>query len=387
MKKIAALLGIFFLFFIDSKGDEFPWVQQIHFQDSITWIRTNEGLYRILQRKNGKILWTKELESASDFLIDSKLDLWVPDFGDGLYLNRGTKWDLIKNDTVKYIYNIYEYNSTIFILTSINEVMQYFRWNGVGWESITMIKSDHENRTSGLVVNSNGIYSTNYFYDETKREYSNNLWLFDFKKWKLIKQDVQDFNYDLKSKTWIYFFGAYAKKIEINSKVVPTPKDELVLNYNVDENGVPWIVTDSDSFFKYQNSQWIKSKYSSELHQFWVKNENEIWVGGHSYVAYSFKGKWIELCFLEPQYHQEGPDDEVEIEQHLSTEIEYWGVINDSDGYSNIRQLPDANSTVIAKLLTGVKFKYEKSEKTDWWKIETMRGTQGYLHKSRIKNL
>ncbi|HEY0653226.1 MAG TPA: SH3 domain-containing protein [Chryseosolibacter sp.] len=382
---------------ICSKADEFPWVRQILFQDSITWIGTNDGLYKIIENRKGAIRCTKELENASEIYIDTKNTIWVVDFGNGLYYNRENKWELLQDDTVKYISNIYEFDSKLYILASVKNEMRYL-WRSNGqWNQVTTFNPPHQKgkeRAYGLVVNQSGVYSGNTYFDDLKRSYIDNFYRFHSGKWTILKEGVKDFYFDKKSGTWIFFYGMYSNKIEINANVVEIPRGELIQDYNVDQNGSPWILTFKGLFYSYKNGQWKKQNNAinsiKEL-KFWIKNDKEIWVGGYAYVAYYKNDQWIELSFLTPKTHNDGNGDEANAEQgdanQSDSKIHKWGIINDKDGYSNVREAPDSKSKVIAKLLTNMKFRFFESSKTDWWQIETERGTTGYVHKSRIQEL
>ena len=160
-------------------ADEFPWVNQIKFQDSITWVGTNDGLYKIVISKDKKIRWSKELEKGTDFIIDSEGTIWASNFGKGLNINNGHGWQFLQNDTVKYIYNIYEYKSQIFILANINETLCYLKWDKSKWVFLTSFNpSKEQGKVSGfgLVVDSNGIYSCIDFYEKPveKNKYHHN---------------------------------------------------------------------------------------------------------------------------------------------------------------------------------------------------------------------
>ncbi len=65
------------------------------------------------------------------------------------------------------------------------------------------------------------------------------------------------------------------------------------------------------------------------------------------------------------------------------------GMINDPDGYTNVRSGEGTNFDVIAKILEGERFKYFESESSNWWKIETVSyheaPVQGFVYKSRIQ--
>lgn len=59
-------------------------------------------------------------------------------------------------------------------------------------------------------------------------------------------------------------------------------------------------------------------------------------------------------------------------------------VIQDQDGYSNIRVQPNAQSQVIEKLFEQELF-YTFQQKGNWWQICTPTGQVGYLYHNRIQ--
>lgn len=62
------------------------------------------------------------------------------------------------------------------------------------------------------------------------------------------------------------------------------------------------------------------------------------------------------------------------------------GIINDPDGYSNIREKPDKNSQITAKFIKDEVFYYTPTNDSDWWCVYKEEGGKqvGYIHKSRI---
>lgn len=58
--------------------------------------------------------------------------------------------------------------------------------------------------------------------------------------------------------------------------------------------------------------------------------------------------------------------------------------INDPDGFTNVRTLPDSYSSVIFKLTHRDYFYYEESKEDNWYKVTNMEGEWGYMHRSRI---
>ena len=67
-------------------------------------------------------------------------------------------------------------------------------------------------------------------------------------------------------------------------------------------------------------------------------------------------------------------------------DIEDIGIIDDPDGYTNVREHNNINSKIILSVKENEEFKI--IDKTgDWWKILTKDGIVGYMHKSRINNI
>lgn len=65
------------------------------------------------------------------------------------------------------------------------------------------------------------------------------------------------------------------------------------------------------------------------------------------------------------------------------------GIINDPDGYTNIRSGKGTTYEVIGKVTEGEQFRYFADPESNWWAIETIPndGTplKGFVHKSRIQ--
>ncbi len=61
-------------------------------------------------------------------------------------------------------------------------------------------------------------------------------------------------------------------------------------------------------------------------------------------------------------------------------------VINDPDGYTNIRADSRGNSDIVARVNEGEEFLAEPSDAT-WWRVTGPRGDSGYMHRSRVSLL
>lgn len=62
------------------------------------------------------------------------------------------------------------------------------------------------------------------------------------------------------------------------------------------------------------------------------------------------------------------------------------GLINDPDGYTNLRDSTATNYPVVQKLFENQLFRYWPTSERTWWKVKTLDSCNiGYMHKSRIK--
>jgi len=321
MQKLLLLISFTFYFTNNLFADSFPIVSQIEFHDSIMWVGTNDGLYKVIFSKDKKIQWSKELEKTTQFIIDSKGTLWAICSSEGLYTYDNEEWKLMKNDTVKQIDNVYEYDSHIYILSIMNNSPTYYKREKNKW-----------------------VLETNFNPPNLHKE----------------------------------------------ERSVP-PNKEVEVQHYITKNGVIWILTQLGNIYKYENSNWVKSgKVRNGFGGiFSIKNETEIWIGDWSYIAYLEKDRWVEFCLLTPiPDTEESGESEEELQRQKDIEATTTiGVISDPDGYTNLREMPDPNSDIVAIILTNVKFKYREVYKMDWCYVETTTGAKGYMHKSRIKKL
>ncbi len=62
------------------------------------------------------------------------------------------------------------------------------------------------------------------------------------------------------------------------------------------------------------------------------------------------------------------------------------GVINDPDGYTNVRKEKSTSSPVVSKIFKGEVFSYQPVKSDKWYSI-IVKGKSGYVHSSRIVNV
>ena len=61
-------------------------------------------------------------------------------------------------------------------------------------------------------------------------------------------------------------------------------------------------------------------------------------------------------------------------------------IINDSDGYTNIRKQPNANSEIVRRILKNELFFFTPTSKSDWYRAYNsfLSPCIGYIHKSKV---
>jgi Bacterial SH3 domain. len=64
---------------------------------------------------------------------------------------------------------------------------------------------------------------------------------------------------------------------------------------------------------------------------------------------------------------------------------EFRGVIDDPDGYVNLRRYKRGDAPVVTKVKAGEPFQFKKKEGEDWCQVKLKSGVSGWMHYSRIK--
>jgi len=71
--------------------------------------------------------------------------------------------------------------------------------------------------------------------------------------------------------------------------------------------------------------------------------------------------------------------------QGFASVPEFRGVIDDPDGYVNLRKDKRADAPVVTKVKSGERFEFQKKEHDDWCHVKLESGMGGWMHYSRIK--
>jgi hypothetical protein len=127
------------------------------------------------------------------------------------------------------------------------------------------------------------------------------------------------------------------------------------------------------------------------LHTQLKKNENNDWSQneGFGMVSYCYdKDKELMKRFKNNDFYNDPLlRNATEAYSTFNQEetSESYAVINDPDGYTNLRKDKNTTSEVLQKIKSGEQVKV-LDQSGDWWLVETKDGQQGYVHKSRIKS-
>jgi hypothetical protein len=68
-----------------------------------------------------------------------------------------------------------------------------------------------------------------------------------------------------------------------------------------------------------------------------------------------------------------------------STNKKFIAIIQDKDGYTNVRNGMSMNSKIIDRIYLGEQFEVFPSTDDNWWLVYTPSNIKGYVHNSRIK--
>ena len=154
----------------------------------------------------------------------------------------------------------------------------------------------------------------------------------------------------------------------------------------------------SDNNWKYTNDEETqisikagKRKKTQRLMEWDIEKETEnryILSGGYILERTSLKEikkygnrMWNEKDPKE-QYDEE---EEINTESYVESEGEsyMYGVINDPDGYTNVREDKSSKSKIVFKVYESEEFKIIDNTDNNWWMIEYNK-KQGYIYKDKI---
>ena len=142
-----------------------------------------------------------------------------------------------------------------------------------------------------------------------------------------------------------------------------------------------------------RNGEWENIvSYNRPLYCMAVSDnaERTLWGSdGGCYLAFLRDGKWIEVALLHAVIEPAGPGSNMDpMREAYGDNGMSLAVIDDADGYVNVRANPSANAPIKAIILEDVTFMYETlPDNPAWVKVLLPSGTKGYLSSSRFKHL
>lgn len=135
---------------------------------------------------------------------------------------------------------------------------------------------------------------------------------------------------------------------------------------------------------------------SNFTNAFWpaLRKANHLFVHVDGYeVRFPTKGLSTELlslddpsnpCMTEFQAFAAENSSQAPAQPRLPAGFTLRAVIDDPDGYTNIRSQKNAKSQITARVVRGEQF-YTYMQDGNWWQVRTQQGKMGYMHISRIK--
>ncbi len=103
-------------------------------------------------------------------------------------------------------------------------------------------------------------------------------------------------------------------------------------------------------------------------------------MGGDAMVNYALHNEFAVDCGFNIQ---ESPVDSVVSESLPGKEFSMYAVIDDADGYTNIREAPNSKSAIVGRVESGHRFRTHP-QAGEWWQVKISADLYGYMHRSRI---
>lgn len=216
--------------------------------------------------------------------------------------------------------------------------------------------------------------------------------LFNYEKNNLLNQSaiknikILD-DYDNTFKASLLWYNNKDKQEIIRKKLISDLENR---NPDVIYNLTEWLFTNKEA--KKNNNQSLIDKTWAYLVNIQLEknkkidftNENK----GYQLVNNCFQKdeKLVERLKKEKFYGYSYLSDATQayLNQSIENETDY-GIIQDKDGYTNLRKEKNTNSEIIQKINTGEKVEILESRDANWFLVKTKNGNEGYVNKSRLK--
>lgn len=356
-------------------GDEIGWVTDIQFKADTALVITNEGFYK-MWLVDSEIRYEKYKNSLiaepKDMVVDENNNVWVAsEHGvfmevNGLWQQLSSKhaWQIVVNKGVVYFesyaengndLNYYKIeNGKDVLITTFSAPVEYSSHRPFSFNI-------HDEK---LFVGTN--YRLPFIYDNGKwMKYNNKrCWGFLYAKNELIMKGDRELVFD--------------------DRAIPYPKYPTC-NLYIDQRNTIYLF-DKEHIYKLLNNEWIEVFSPTDGNYVFAVKDDEYWVGSFMKVKVYKGGETYEVkdfgtksygCH-EPEFI-DTPFGEIYLEEMQS------GVIQDEDGYTNVRENPTTSSKIICTIKENENFLYYEISDSNWWYIYKDDEKKGYMHKSRIK--
>lgn len=184
------------------------------------------------------------------------------------------------------------------------------------------------------------------------------LWYNNLNKTEVIRKKII---FDILEKNQDYIFNLTYFLFENNNNVVPKQYEKFI------NQTLAYLI--EIQLKKDENNDANNNKGYSLLNNFYVQNKlilNDFQT--NSFYNYPLLKKYTEL--------------------YLSLAVENetdYAIIQDKDGYTNLRKEKNTTSQIIQKINTGEKVEILESRDSNWYYVKTSKGNEGYVNKSRLK--
>ena len=108
-----------------------------------------------------------------------------------------------------------------------------------------------------------------------------------------------------------------------------------------------------------------------------IRTINEI----EQITEYTIKDKEIQETVNEEATKEVAKEEE--IKEAVKQEKSYYGVINDPDGYTNVRDSKSSRSVILFKVYERKEFRIIDKTDDNWWLIE-YNGSQGFIYSKKV---
>jgi Bacterial SH3 domain. len=212
------------------------------------------------------------------------------------------------------------------------------------------------------------------------------------------------------SYTDIYGRGYVIKHNESGQSTTITSPENKQFDQSLGRFCGSWGMTDHEGYYYIQTHTYLNEQSDKIVSHLWNDRSGEwkvismgdrcldniafsddsartIWGAQGSYLAYLRDGLWIEVALLPPSSDDGDYDAGYAflLEHYSDSKDMTQGMINDPDGYVNVRSQPGAWAPVTAVILKYVTFYHKPVGNGQWSKVLLPSGTVGYVSSDRIQ--